>query len=290
MSEVLKKHCNPSYIAMSNYHLMDKSLSLKAKGLLTIMLALPNDWNYSVDELVKLSNDGRTAVRTTLQELERHNYLFRKRVYLKNQISDIEYHVFETPTDEETRLRLDFLTLENLTLENKPNPINNPIKDINKDSIKKPIQDIKDNKVYTGNRPKRELFKTKDSVQEIIDYYQANCTGLKQLRVFTDSRKKAVRDILRKYGPDTVKEVLDKAQSSRFLKGETGTWKCGFDWLFKEQNFVKVLEGNYDETYSNRKKDKFAEAGGKVKSVPVDRSKKEKYLEELRKNGERTEY
>lgn len=299
MSEILKKHSNSNYITMCTQHLLDKELSLKAKGLLSVMFTLPNDWNYSVNALVELTGEGRTVIRTTLQELERHNYLFRKRLYTKGKLAGTEYHIYEIPTDEETRLRLEKLTLENLTLENQPNPINTTninsynkelIKDTN--SIKEPIKDIKNNKGSSVQKGKKELFKTKDSVQEIVDYYQQNCPDLPAIKTVSEQRKQAVKKILQKYGPDTVKEVLDKAQASKFLTGKSNngrTWKCYFSWIFKEENFIKIWEGNYDEDFTSKKKDVFSEHG-KVKSIPVDRQKKQKYLEELRKNGEQTDY
>lgn len=295
MSEVLKQHRNPNYIAISTYHLMDKSLSLKAKGLLTILLTLPDNWNYSVETLTELSNDGRTAVRTTLQELEKHNYLVRKKIYVKNQIAGTEYHVFETPKSsqsQETTLRSGFLTLENLTSGNVQLSINTNNISSNKDlnTIKNIKEDIKDNKVYTGIRRKKELFQSTDVTEEIIKYYQTNCVDLKQLRVVTEDRKKAVKDILKKYGPDTVKEVLDKAQSSSFLKGETGTWKCGFDWIFKEKNFVKILEGNYDKDFTAKKKRKYDTNVSTDTYTEEEMEEVKKYHEKLRKEGRRVEY
>lgn len=166
------------------------------------------------------------------------------------------------------------------------NSYNTNIKDNN---IKEPIKDIKNIKVYTGNRKKKELFNSTDTTEEIIKYYQMNCTGLKQIRVITDSRKKAVKDILKRYGKDTVLEVLDKAQNSSFLTGKTGTWTADFDWIFKEKNFIKILEGNYDRNFTDKKKDVFSEFG-EVKSVAVNRQKKAEYIEKLRKEGEQVEY
>ena len=63
------------YTVMSNYHLRDKSLSIKAKGLLSLMLSLPKDWDYSINGLVTLSKDGRSSVRNTLDELKQAQYL-----------------------------------------------------------------------------------------------------------------------------------------------------------------------------------------------------------------------
>ena len=63
------------YTVMSNYHLRDKSLSIKAKGLLSLMLSLPKEWDYSINGLVTLSKDGREKIKSTLNELKEAQYL-----------------------------------------------------------------------------------------------------------------------------------------------------------------------------------------------------------------------
>lgn len=100
MSTVFRVMKNDNYSIISNQHLRDKRLSLKAKGLLTIMLSLPEDWDYTLAGLVILSDDGITATRNTLQELEAKDYLIRKQ--LKNefgQFCNIKYYIFENPED-----------------------------------------------------------------------------------------------------------------------------------------------------------------------------------------------
>ena len=63
---------NVNYTVMSNYHLQDKKLSLKAKGLLSYMLSLPDDWDYSLKGLTVGCKDGLDSVRTAVLELEEH--------------------------------------------------------------------------------------------------------------------------------------------------------------------------------------------------------------------------
>lgn len=87
---------------MSNHHFKEKGMSLKAKGLLSLMLSLPDDWNYSVSGLVKLSKDGKDSVMSALQELEKFGYLTRTQlVNSKGQFAGIEYNIFEEPQKEE---------------------------------------------------------------------------------------------------------------------------------------------------------------------------------------------
>ena len=86
---------------MSNYHFKEKKMSLKAKGLLSLMLSLPDDWNYSVSGLCKLSKDGKDSIMSALQELEKYGYLYRvKLTNEKGQFSGIEYNIYEEPQAE----------------------------------------------------------------------------------------------------------------------------------------------------------------------------------------------
>jgi hypothetical protein len=83
---------------MSNTHFKEKKMTLKAKGLLSLMLSLPDDWNYSVSGLVTLSKDGKDSVMSALGELEKFGYLERVRtINSKGQFSGIEYNIFEQP-------------------------------------------------------------------------------------------------------------------------------------------------------------------------------------------------
>ena len=98
---VFRVHKTKNFTVMSNYHFKEKEMTLKAKGLLSLMLSLPETWNYSVAGLVSLSKDGKDGVMTALAELERFGYLTRSRVQNeKGQFSGIEYHIFEVPQAE----------------------------------------------------------------------------------------------------------------------------------------------------------------------------------------------
>lgn len=86
---------------MSNYHFKEKGMSLKAKGLLSLMLSLPDDWNYSISGLVRLSKDGKDSVMSALQELEKFGYLTRTQQFNeKGQFSGVEYNIYEEPQEE----------------------------------------------------------------------------------------------------------------------------------------------------------------------------------------------
>lgn len=84
------------YTPMSNRHLRDINLSLKAKGLLSLMLSLPDDWDYSAKGLATLCQEGRDSVESGLKELEREGYLLRRRIRSPNGcFSHIQYDIYE---------------------------------------------------------------------------------------------------------------------------------------------------------------------------------------------------
>ena len=87
-----------NYTVMSNHHLRDKGLSLKAKGLLSQMLSLPEDWDYTLAGLAKINAEGRDAIRAAVQELERAGYIRRSRVRDdKGCLRGTEYVIYERP-------------------------------------------------------------------------------------------------------------------------------------------------------------------------------------------------
>ena len=83
---------------MSNYHLKDRGLSLKAKGLLSMMLSLPDDWNYSTRGLASICKEGVDSIGSGLKELEKNGYITRNRIRGSDgRISDTEYVIYEKP-------------------------------------------------------------------------------------------------------------------------------------------------------------------------------------------------
>ena len=87
-----------NYTVMSNYHLRDMSLSLKAKGLLSLMLSLPENWDYTMKGLARICKDGIDSISGGIRELEAHGYLIRARVRGANgQLGSIEYTILEQP-------------------------------------------------------------------------------------------------------------------------------------------------------------------------------------------------
>lgn len=114
---VFRVEKNKNYTVMSNHHLKNKKLSFKAKGLLSYMLSLPDDWDYSIEGLCKAGKDNKSAIKTALNELKENGYLKIDKLMPNNSSTgriEYVYTIFESP-----KTRADFLYLENQSLENQ---------------------------------------------------------------------------------------------------------------------------------------------------------------------------
>lgn len=95
---VFRVNRNKNYTHMANYHFREREMSLKAKGLLSLMLSLPEDWDYSANGLAALSKDGKDSIKKTLVELEKFGYLKRTRATDANgRFAGYDYDIFEKP-------------------------------------------------------------------------------------------------------------------------------------------------------------------------------------------------
>ena len=100
---VFRVHKTNNYTIMANHHFKERDMSLKSKGLLSLMLSLPDNWSYNISGLTKLSKDGKDSVMSALQELEKFGYLSRQQlVNEKGQFSGVEYHIYEEPQPKKT--------------------------------------------------------------------------------------------------------------------------------------------------------------------------------------------
>lgn len=101
---VFKVHKTQNYTVMSNYHLREKNMSMKAKGLLSVMLSLPQDWDYSISGLCALGIEKETAITAMLNELKEFGYLVVQKIYPnKENGGRIEYiyNIYEQPQKQE---------------------------------------------------------------------------------------------------------------------------------------------------------------------------------------------
>lgn len=94
---VFKIEKTKDFTIMSNYHLRDRNLSFKAKGLLSFMLSLPPDWDYSLKGLCAISKENRDAIRSTLKELQDNHYLEIEKVRGNKGYFEYNYLIYEKP-------------------------------------------------------------------------------------------------------------------------------------------------------------------------------------------------
>ena len=95
-----------NYTCMSNHHLRNENLSLKAKGLLSVMLSLPDNWDYTTKGLATICKVGVDCINSTVKELEKEGYIIRTRCRnSKGQMTKMEYVILEVPKNRRSKLK-----------------------------------------------------------------------------------------------------------------------------------------------------------------------------------------
>lgn len=173
------------YTVMSNHHLKNRALSLKAKGLLSLMLSLPDDWDYTLQGLAHISLEKVDAIRKAITELENEGYISRTRERdEQGKLRGTEYIIREKPISEKPMLEnptLDNPILEKPTLEN-PMQLNN--NKLNTDLLNTQSLPIKE--TSEDNSPKQNGFDTMKRYEEIIKEnieYDLLCERLDKTRL-----------------------------------------------------------------------------------------------------------
>ena len=99
---------NTNYTVMSNYHLRDIRLSYKAKGLLSFMLSLPDDWDYSINGLVAVSKESIKAIRNILEELKENDYKDENDNEIKNKYGYFKEAIYHNLLNMTTEIDLGY--------------------------------------------------------------------------------------------------------------------------------------------------------------------------------------
>lgn len=236
-STIVRVHKNSNFTVMSNRHLLFEKppMSLKAKGLLSMFLALPPEWNYSINGIVSISKESRDCIRSTIAELTERGYLNIEKQKAENGRFIYIYHIFDEPQSiqqpDTENPHLENPTLEDQDLEN-PHPENPTQLNINEINI---------DKVNTN----------KFTIYDLFNLYKEICKSYPQPREFDDDRKKkAAARIKLKPDKEYWQTIFEKAEKSDFCQQNSF---FNFDWVTKNNaNPRKVYEGNYDnKNYSN---------------------------------------
>ena len=178
---VIRTIKNENYTTMCNIHLRDKNLSLKAKGLLSMMLSLPDKWHYSVKGLEGICKESKNTINSVLNELEDNNYLVRRRRYCNGKISEWEYIIFENNENHDEEL----LHLKNEDIENE----DIEIQDIENRDVYKITKELSTNRLNTNEYKEKNI--KKESVNSVIAEYTESKDLQDALHDFVDMRTKA---------------------------------------------------------------------------------------------------
>ena len=189
---VFRVERNTGYTVMSNHHLRNKELTLKAKGLLSQMLSLPEDWDYTLKGLSFINREQIDAIREAVRELERAGYIVRSRERdAKGRLRGADYVIYEQP---QLPPKPDLPTLENPTLENPTQE--NPT--LEKPTQENPTQLNKD--IPKTNLPTKEKSNTDLSSTHSIPFHSPNPSPLEgQAAAPPERKRKEANDAYRVY-------------------------------------------------------------------------------------------
>ena len=250
------------YTVISNYHLREKEMSLKAKGLLTLMLSLPGNWDYSISGLASICAENETAIKTGLKELKKFGYLKISKIFPNkergNKKIEYVYEIFEKPLVEGKRQKeqetekqpLEKQKVENQGVENLPLE-SQAVENQGQLSTK----ELNTNKLNTKEVSTKEYIHVKNEFSQVCEEIKNKWIKIaqeydlsgKQLKI-DDKRKKAINNLFKEYSVEELLQAIDKIHISKFMQGDNkNKWQVTFDWLIKKANLLKVLEGNYDD-------------------------------------------
>lgn len=236
---VIRVNNTKGFTVMSNYHFQDKEISLKAKGLLGLMLSLPSNWDYSINGLVAIVKENKAAVQTALKELEEHKYLKRTRVQDETGRFDYVYDIYEKPYDKlpwtENRCT-DIQCTENRCTENQPQ-INTNKQSTNKQNTKE---------LNTNNSLKENS--KKETVNSVIAEYTENKDLQDALHDFVDMRTKVRKPLTVRAMKLSLNE-LDKLAVDDITKIAIVNQSIMHNWL----TFYKLQNNNNGPRQLTRK-------------------------------------
>lgn len=243
------------YTVMSNHHLRNTELSLKAKGLLSLMLSLPDNWDYTTKGLARICKDGVDSICAAVRELEEHGYVIRERVRGANgQLGSIEYTILEQPAEpspeRENPVQVKPI-LENPVL-GKPeqeNPAQSNKDKSNTDlSITEPSNPIRSNPPAPEGRNGTDGMEAREIYREIvygnIEYdilredNTVNCDQLDEIAELIVDTVCSARKTIRIAGDDYPAEVV----KSRFLKLDSSHVQYVIDCMKNNTTYVRNIK------------------------------------------------
>lgn len=227
---VIRVKKTKNYTVMSNYHFKEKDMSLKAKGLLSLMLSLPDNWDYSIAGLVAICKENETAIKSALKELQQFGYVKIDKIMPdKTESGRIEYvyNIYEKPKQEGKKQGVENLPIEIQRVENHTQ--------LNTNKLNTNKLSIKDN-IYKKNSKKKSKIDIKiesiektcleydlsDEVIELLSRFFRNL--LENHKMVTDDK---VHAILTRLAKVSTKTQINAIQ----LSLDNGYMNIDPDWL-----------------------------------------------------------
>lgn len=234
---IIRRQKSDNYSVIYNECFQNPALSARAKGIFAYLMTLPDDWKIYKQELGKHFKEGRDAINTAFDELEKAGYITKTPERGKQgRLDGWDYTVYESTELLETRNTVNPSDGESATTKYLSLPSTNST-----NSSQAPAEEDASQEQNKSNK-KPKTSPAIDIVALMAAYAE---TGLPRVAKLTDARKRTLCARVKEYSYDEVLEVFSRAKESKFLQGSTG-WTAKFDWLINPNNFCKVIEGNYD--------------------------------------------
>ena len=200
---VFRVERSKDYTVMSNHHLRNKELTLKAKGLLSQMLSLPEDWDYTLKGLAAINRESIDAIRTAVLELEQAGYIVRSRVRDdRGCLRGCDYIVYECPQEKPPKPTWENPTLDNPTLVQPT--LENPMLD--SPTQENPTQLNKE--IQKTNLPKKEKLNTDISSTHSIPFHSLNPFPLENAAQPPERKRKEATDAYSVY-EEIIKDNIE---------------------------------------------------------------------------------
>ena len=238
---------NRDYTVIANHHLRNTTLSLKAKGLLSLMLSLPEDWDYTTKGLARICRDGVDSICATVRELEDAGYIIRERVRNANgRLGSIEYTILEQPRPPEPKTgKPEQENPAQLNTKGSSNQISNT--DSSSTEGSNPIQSSLQTPAG-GNRAGRDWMRDRESYRELILENIEYDILIQNERMDRDRLDELVelmvdtvcsrRETIRIAGDDYPTEVV----KSRFLKLNSSHIEYVLDRMRENTTYVRNIK------------------------------------------------
>lgn len=245
------------YTVISNYHLREKEMSLKAKGLLTLMLSLPERWDFSISGLVAICKESESAIKAALKELKIFGYLridMIKPDQTKSKKIEYVYSIFEKPLEKGKRQTVKKQKVEKQQVENQPtenqsaenqgqlntNRLNTKDDDVNK-NINTEEQENDTAKFESNNE--HQTFALDLTKNEMLKL----CKNQITVDTALITHRYKIQSLYKFLGKNKFLETFEKIQESTYLLEQSRNAGQFFNWLFsgKKENFLSVFNDVY---------------------------------------------